>query len=50
MSSSNLDAYDLKDVNLDGLIHEDVMDTIFDVSRIPLPFTDLIGKDSHDNQ
>ena len=50
MSSSNLDAYDLKEQNLDGLIHEDVMSQIWDVSLIPLPFTDMIGSGSHDNQ
>ena len=50
MSSSNLDAYDLATVNLDGVIHEDVMSRIWDVSQIPLPFTNMIGSGSHDNQ
>lgn len=50
MSTSNLDAYDLSTVNLGGVIREDVMDTIWDISRIPLPFSDMIGSSSHDNQ
>lgn len=50
MAGTNLDAYDLKNVNLDGIIHEDVMDSIFDISRIPLPFTDRAGSGSHSNQ
>ena len=50
MSTANLDAVDLKDVNLQGWIHEDVMNQIFNISRIPLPFTDAVGSSSHDNQ
>lgn len=50
MSSTNLDAYNLASINLDGVIHEDVMDTIFDISRIPLPFADRAGVGSHSNQ
>ena len=50
MSSDNTDVFDLKSVNLDGLIHEDVMSQIWDISHIPLPFTDMIGSGSHDNQ
>ncbi|MFT3973161.1 MAG: DUF5309 family protein [Amaricoccus sp.] len=40
---------DLKDVDYQGLIREDVMDQIFDISRIPLPFSDLVGSDTADN-
>jgi hypothetical protein len=40
---------DLKALLAGGLINEDVMSKIWDISRIPLPFTDLIGTDSHDN-
>ena len=40
---------DLKALNTGGLINEDVMSKIWDISRIPLPFTDLIGSDTHDN-
>ena len=50
MSSTNLDAYDLSQINLQGMIHEDVMNTIFDISRIPLPFADRAGSGSHSNQ
>lgn len=46
MSTANLDAADLKSVTRGGLIREDVMERIFDISRIPLPFTDMIGRDS----
>lgn len=40
---------DLKALLAGGLINEDVMAKIWDISRIPLPFTDLIMTDSHDN-
>ncbi len=50
MSTTNLDAYNLKNVNLDGLIHEDVMSQIWDISQIPLPFTERAGAGSHSNQ
>jgi hypothetical protein len=40
---------DLKALKNGGLINEDVMQKIWDISRIPLPFTDLIGTDSHTN-
>ena len=43
MSTSNLDSANLKAVAYGGLINEDVMQKIFDISAIPLPFTDLIG-------
>ena len=49
MSTANLDGADLAAVNLGGLINEDVMQQIFDISDIPLPFTDRIGKGSHSN-
>lgn len=39
----------LKGVAHNGLIREDVMDKIWDISKIPLPLTDMIGKDSADN-
>lgn len=44
-----LSAADLKAVEEGGLIREDVMEQIWDISRIPLPFTDLVGNDSCDN-
>ncbi len=40
---------DLKALNTGGLINEDVMSKIWDISRIPLPFTDIVGSDSHSN-
>lgn len=40
---------DLKALAAGGLINEDVMAKIWDISRIPLPFLDLIGRDTHDN-
>ena len=50
MSSTNLDAFNLDQANLDGVIHESVMNSIFDISRIPLPFADRAGTGSHGNQ
>lgn len=49
MAAGNLDSADLKGVARGGIIHEDVLDKIFDISRIPLPFLDLIGSDSVSN-
>ncbi len=40
---------DLKGVDHNGLIREDVMDKIWDISSIPLPFTDAVGSDTCDN-
>ncbi|RKZ07752.1 hypothetical protein DRQ25_10800 [Candidatus Fermentibacteria bacterium] len=49
MSTANLDSADLKAVPLNGLIKEDVMNKIWDISKIPLPFTDMIGSGSAKN-
>lgn len=49
MAAGNLDSADLKGVADGGIIHEDVLDKIFDISRIPLPFSDLIGRDDVSN-
>lgn len=46
MSTANLDSADLKGVDYGGLIREDVMNKIWDISKIPLPFTDMVGTDS----
>jgi hypothetical protein len=46
----NIDAFNLKSIETGGVIHEDVMDKIFDISRIPLPFTDLVGSTKHKNE
>lgn len=48
-ASDYWDSQDLKAVAAGGLVREDVMDKIFDISSIPLPFTELVGEDSHDN-
>jgi hypothetical protein len=45
MSTANLDSADLKGVAYGGLINEDVMQQIWDISKIPLPLTDRIGTD-----
>ena len=50
MSTANLDGADLAAVNLGGLINEDVLQKIFDISDIPLPFTQMIGSGSHENE
>ncbi len=39
----------LKAVDFGGLINEDVMQAIWDISRIPLPYTDMVGSDSIKN-
>lgn len=50
MSTANLDSADLKGVTVNGLIREDVMNKIWDISKIPLPFTDMIGSGSATNE
>ena len=49
MSTANLDSADLKGVPHQGLINEDVMQRIFDISKIPLPLTDRIGTEDAGN-
>ena len=49
MSTSNLDSADLKAVGYGGLINEDVMQRIWDISKIPLPLTDRIGTETCKN-
>jgi hypothetical protein len=49
MSTANLDSADLKAVTKGGLIREDVMNRIWDISKIPLPFTDMIGSEMTKN-
>lgn len=46
MSTANLDSADLAAIDVGGWIREDVMNRIWDISRIPLPFQDSIGSDS----
>lgn len=43
------DTADLKSLAAGGLVNEDVMQKIWDISRIPLPFTDRIGTDTASN-
>ena len=50
MTTANLDAADLAAVARGGIIHEDVMDKIWDISQIPLPLTGKIGSDNVSNQ
>ena len=49
MASYNLDSADLKAVAYKGLIREDVMQKIWDISKIPLPLQDRIGNDAAKN-
>ena len=50
MSADNLDAVDLAAVLRGGIINEDVLQAITDVSNIPLPFSDRVGTMSSRNQ
>lgn len=47
MTTANYDAFDLKTA---GSIREDVMNQIFDISPVDVPFTNMAGTDSADNQ
>ena len=49
MTTANLDAADLAAVTRGGWIHEDVMNRIWNISQIPLAFTDSIGTDTAEN-
>ena len=49
MAAGNLDGADLLAAIEGGLINEDVMQMITDISDIPLPFTQIIGSGSHSN-
>lgn len=50
MAVNNLNETDLRSVPRGGWVAEDVMDQIWDISNIPLPFTDRAGGGSVDNQ
>ena len=50
MAAGNIDSFDLKSIAKGGVINEDVMQKIFDISKIPLPFTDLVGSTTHKNE
>ena len=49
MSTANLDGADLLAALEGGLINEDVMQLISDISDFPLVFSGMIGTDSHSN-
>lgn len=40
----------LKAVERGGWVPEDVMSQVWDISKIPLPFSDAIGSDTHNNE
>ncbi len=44
-----LDVQDLKNVAAGGLVREDVLDQIFDISDVPTVFLDMIGTDGFSN-
>jgi len=50
MAAANQDHTNLDAVTYGGSVREDVMDKIWDVSRIPLPLTDMIGTGTHTNR
>lgn len=45
-----IDATDLGAVAVGGLVHEDVMRQIWDISKIPLPYSDLQSEDTIGNE
>jgi hypothetical protein len=49
MSTSNLDAHDLAAVAYGGLINEEVMQTIFDISPVDLPYIDMADEADSQN-
>ncbi len=48
-NADNWSGAKLKGVAFGGLIREDVMEQIWDISNIPLPFADMVSSDSCDN-
>ena len=50
MSAANLDHADASAALVGGVINESVMQKIWDISKIPLPLTDMISKGKHDNR
>jgi hypothetical protein len=47
--AASTDTYDVRVLESGGLVNESVMQTIFDLSTIPLPFTDRVGSMTHSN-
>ena len=50
MAKGQIDSFNLSSLAKGGVLNEDVMQKIFDISKIPLPFTDMVGTSSHSNQ
>lgn len=50
MTAANIDHTNLDAQAFGGIVREDVMNKIWDVSRIPLPFTEMCSKGTHKNQ
>lgn len=50
MANGTVTGRDLADIKTGGLIKESVMDKIQDLSKISLPYTEMIGKSSHKNE
>jgi hypothetical protein len=50
MSEDNWDSQDLIRVAVDGQINEDVMQRVWDISKIPLPLTQRIGSGESGNE
>lgn len=50
MATTNLDHADASAALAGGVIREDVMNQIWDISKIPLPLTDAISKGTHTNR
>ena len=49
MTTANTDDFDLRSQAFNGLVNEDVMQQIWDISKIPLAFLDRISSDSVGN-
>lgn len=49
MATTNLDAFNLKSAQTGGLINEDVLQEVYDISRIPLEFQDRVGTGTMSN-
>jgi len=50
MAAGNVDSADLKAIKTGGLIKESVLDKIFDISKVSLPYTEMVGKTTHKNE
>jgi hypothetical protein len=50
MATGNVDGRDLANIKTGGLIKESVMDKIHDLSKISLPYTEMVGKSTHRNE